>query len=666
MRTGWLHSGVRRHRDQGGPVRGAVLGLVAQALIGCSNEAAPGSPTYEEPREPCAARTAERRLLFGDLHVHTGNSFDAHAFDVGISPRDAYRFARGETLWLPPLGADGKGTQPVRLSRPLDFAAVTDHSEFLGEVETCAIPGSSGYLSATCATYRQGGARAVARLGLTLAFPDPMRASDVCGEDGQGCGGLAGAVWQRTQAAANEAYDKTSQCGFTALIGYEYSAAPNLSTMHRNVIFANDRVPAPTTYFEQQTAEGLWQELRSTCSEAGTGCDVLAIPHNSNESNGLMFRLEGEETASLSDDEKRVAAQRRAAMEPLVEVYQHKGDSECMNEVGLGVGAPDELCGFEKSRRAFVDCGEGVGMGGTMRTGCFSRRDFVRYALLEGLKQEQALGVNPLRMGLLASTDTHNGTPGATDEKDFIGHRGTDDDTVEKRLSTGGITPGGIEFSPGGLVGVWAHENSRLSLFQALRRREVMGTSGPRISVRMFGGFGLDKALCSDAALVQKGDAQGVPMGGVLSRTDQQAGAPLRLVVTALRDPGDGQKQGTKLEAVQIVKGSLVNGKPTVWVMTIAGKTPGLGTVDLSSCQVSGHGEDALCGTWEDPDFDPAVPAFYYARIIESPSCRWSTYACLATPVERRPASCADASVPKIIQERAWTSPIFYAPSRSN
>lgn len=644
--------------------------LLSLGLAACSVEAPPAPPPYVEAREPCAAADPLRRLFFGDLHVHTGYSFDAQAFDVRHTPADAYRFAGGAALRLPPLGPDGEGTQTLQLDRPLDFAAVTDHSEFLGEVEACTLPGSDTYDSASCRSYRQGGGPAIAKLGLVLAFGDPQRDPNICREDGGVCRSLAGQVWQRVQQAAEAAYDRSAACRFTSFVAYEYSAAPGLSTMHRNVIFRNDRVPPPISTFEQPTAEGLWQELSTRCQQAGTGCDVLAIPHNPNESNGRMFRLEYPEGASL--DEQRQAARTRAAMEPLVEIYQHKGDSECENALAGPLGAPDEACDFEKPRRKVVDCGETIGSGGTMRSGCLARRDFVRYALLDGLREELRLGENPLRLGLIASTDTHNATPGASAEDRFIGHRGSDDDTAEKQLSAGGLTPGGLEFSPGGLVGVWAEENSRPSLFDALRRREVLGTSGPRIALRFFGGWGdawgsagSDAPLCHDPQLVRKGYGQGVPMGGVLPRSDdgERPRGPV-FVVSALRDPGDRRQPGDKLQVIQLIKGWIAaDGAPHYRVIDLAGDRKNGATVDDATCQPSGPGADSLCAVWRDDSFDPRQPAFYYVRVLQNPSCRWNAHTCNALPPARRPPACSDPTVPRIVQERAWSSPIYYSPT---
>ena len=237
-----------------------------------------------------------------------------------------------------------------------------------------------------------------------------------------------------------------------------------------------------------------------------------------------------------------------------------------------------------------------------------------------------------------------------------MGHRGLDDDTPEKLLGSGGLTMGGMEFSPGGLVGVWAEENSRPALFDGLKRRETFGTSGPRITVRFFGGFDLPPDLCSDPALVEKGYQKGVPMGGTLTAGSQSAP---RFVVQAFRDPGDGRKPGTPLQAVQIIKGTLVAGSAQTKVFDVAGNRKNGATVDLATCALVGVGADSLCGTFTDPEFDKSQPAFYYVRVLENPSCRWNTQLCNALPAASRPAPCSDPEAPKTIQERAWSSPIW-------
>jgi len=643
------------------------LGLVPTATPIAATATAPPASTvtatptgYIEAREPCAEHNPLRNAYFGDLHVHTTNSFDAHSFDVRTTPMQAYRFAQGEPVALPPLDAEGNGTQTLQLDRPLDFAAVTDHSEYLGEVELCSTPGSAAYDSDSCQTFRAGGNDAVRKFGTALTLSRPKRFTDICGADGQGCAPTAGEVWRRIQEAADAAYDKTARCAFTSFVAYEYSFNPAASTLHRNVIFRTDRVPFPTSTFEEPTPQGLWTELKSTCIDADIGCDVLVIPHNSNESNGKMFLVQYPGATGVEDE--RAQATFRAAMEPVVEIYQHKGDSECMNGLSGIIGQPDELCDFEKRRRPpFPDCGDGTGQTGTASGGCVSRRDFVRFALLEGLKEADRLGVNPYQLGIIGSTDTHNGTPGATVERTFIGHRGTDDASPEQQLGPGVLTPGGITFSPGGLAGVWAEENSRPALFDALRRREVFGTSGTRLTVRFFGAWDLPSDVCGDPNMIAQGYARGVPMGGVLAPRPAGAGAPT-FVLSAMRDPGTATHPGTPLQRLQIIKGWVEQGEAHYQVFDVAGDPNNGATVDESTCVTSGTGADSLCAVWTDPAFDPTRQAYYYVRVLENPSCRWNAYTCNRLPPDQRPATCSDPTFPKTIQERAWSSPIWYAP----
>jgi hypothetical protein len=613
--------------------------------------------TVTPPVGRCDAFNAQRNVYFGDLHVHTSFSFDAYVFDIFTTPADAYRFARGEPLALPPLDANGDGTRTARLSRPLDFAAVTDHSEFLGEVDVCSVPGAPGFDSPACATFRAGGVAAQTQLGILTAQESPERLAEICGENDADCAARSADVWSRTIEAAEEAYDRSSACSFTTFVAYEYTANTGASSQHRNVIFQNEKVPLPTTYIEEPTAEGLWRSLRAHCLEAGTGCDALAIPHNSNQSNGRSFLVEYPEGATV--EEQKTQAARRAAIEPLVEIFQHKGDSECMNGLSGIAGEPDELCGFEKIRMPpFDDCGDGVGNGGTAGTGCISRRDFVRGALLAGLREEERIGVNPLRLGIIASTDTHNGTPGAVVESAFYGHRGNVDDTPEERLVAGAFR-NGVIFNGGGLAGVWAEENTRESVFAALRRREVFGTSGPRIAVRFFAGWNLAD-LCDDPEMLRKAYAAGVPMGGTMPPPPNGAGAP-SFLASALRDAA-AERPAVKLQRLQIIKGWIEAGVPRQKVFDIAGDPQGGATVDEATCAPSEGGADSLCAAWTDPEFDSSEHAFYYARVVENPSCRWTAFQCNALPPAERPPACSDPSVTKTIQERAWTSPIWYAP----
>lgn len=609
-------------------------------LFACNSEP---PRIYDDPREPCADHNPRRNLYFGDLHVHTAYSFDAWISDVRTDPAGAYRFARGETV------------AGERLPRPLDFAAVTDHAEYLAEVEGCTTPGSAVYETERCVGFRAADQSALVQFGLGLNSETPKRFTDLCGPGGIDCPARAAAVWQRIQDAGEQAYDRSAACEFTTLIAYEWSGARQLANLHRNVIFRTRDVPAaPTSHFEAPTAFELWTRLQSECREGLPGCDVLAIPHNSNWSNGNLFVPEtpaGSDPASL--------AQLRADLEPLLEVYQHKGDSECMNGIS-GLGEPDELCDFEKLRTGAVDdCGDGVGSNGIIARGCVSRLDFLRGVLLKGLQEEAKLGVNPYRLGVIASTDTHNGTPGKVEEVNYSGHFGNLESDPVARLTA--AIPAGPRNSGGGLVAVWAEENSREAIFDALRRREVYGTSGPRIAVRMFAGWDFPQDLCERADLVEVADPRGVPMGGVLGERPQ--GASPQIVVAAQRDVGTAEQPGTGLARVQVIKGWLdAAGDGHIAVFDVASAAQP-GSVDEATCEPKGAGADALCSLWTDPNYDPALPTFYYARVLENPTCRWSWRDCLGLAASERPPICDDPALPRTIEERAWTSPIWIDPA---
>ena len=636
--------------------RGRAAAAGALAAVGWIGGCAEPDPVLEDTREPCADRNPLRNLYWGDLHVHTSYSFDAWLNDVRVDPAGAYRFARGEAVLLPPLDAGGAGTRSVQLDRPLDFVAVTDHAEYLAEVDGCTTPGSKIYASDRCASYRAAGASALVSWGLGLDGEEVARFADLCGPEGLDCPAAAAAVWARVQEAAEAAYDRTSACELTTFVAYEWSGSTRLANLHRNVIFRGARVPvAPLSHFEAPTAFELWTRLRSECQEGLPGCDVLAIPHNANWSNGNLFRLE----APPGVDEA-AAAGLRAGMEPLLEVFQHKGDSECMNGLSGALGAVDDACEFEKLRVApFEDCGDEAGSQGMLGRGCVSRLDYLRGILLEGMKQEMRLGVNPFKVGVIASTDTHNGTPGMVAEDGFPGHFGARDDTPIERLD--GVIPVDARDSPGGLVAVWAEEKSREAIFDALRRREAYGTSGPRIAARLFAGWALPGDLCERGDLVETADRLGVPMGATLPARPAEATGPT-LVVSALADPGAPGRPGTPLERIEVIKGWIDgSGEARVEVFTIAGGPDG-SSVDPTTCAADSKGAASLCGVWADPSFDAAAPTFYYARVLEDPTCRWSARECLGLVGEARPPACDDPGLPTILQERAWTSPVWFVP----
>ncbi len=675
----------------------ALIALVAVAALACTREEAPVAPLsvppvppaasgseasaglapsgqlYSEQRVACADRDPRRQAFWGELHVHSALSMDAWMWDVRNGPDETYRFGKGEQILLPPLDAHGKGTRAVKLERPLDFVALTDHADFQGEVSLCTRPGSPVYDGAACRKFRgedaneppnpQSFGKRMAGLSTALDADAlyTKRSEELCGPDGGICRAAMRTVWEEQQAAAERHYDRSAQCRFTTFHAYEYTATPGLAKVHHNVIFRNANVPkAPIPWIDVPDVYELWSRLKSECQDAGTGCDVVTLPHNSNLSNGNMFAVTGRD---LPLEEQRARALLRADIERLAEISQIKGASECRNGMFDVIGAPDELCDFEQWRGPqFEDCKEGTGKGALFDQGCVSRTDFLRYSLLEGFREQRRIGVNPYKLGIIAATDTHNATAGDVEEYSYDGWSGVSDATAERRLAA---PPAPITLmnpaasNPGGVAGVWAEENSRDSLFDALKRRETFGTSGPRLTARFFGGWKLPADLCAMPDLVERGYAMGVPMGGDLPPRPAQANAP-SFVVSALRDGGTLDHPGGLLQRAQVVKGWVdAEDKFHQVIYDVAGGANDA-DVDPATCQPRGAGHEGLCAVWTDPEFDPAQNAVYYVRVLENPSCRWTERQCLEFAEAERPAACSDPKLPKTIQERLWTSPIWY------
>ena len=319
------------------------LGIPLLVLVGCG-----GSQPEPQPagalRQACAVNVPTRVALYGDLHVHTGFSFDAYSYDTVLTPADAYAFGRGGEVKLAPLDAAGKGTRSAKLERPLDFLAVTDHSEFLGEVNLCSDSSSEVYESDSCKAYREDVGSGAFLLGKIMSEENPSRLEDVCGEEG--CKNAAAERWQAVQVASEEAYDRSSNCAFTSFVAYEYTNTLGVSNLHRNVVFANEVVPElPVSYFEAHEPLALWQQLQSQCRDTAS-CDVVVLPHNSNLSNGRLF----DPTYPGGGVDEKAHLELRAAMEPVAEIFQHKGDSECRNGFDDVDAEDDPACDFEKLR----------------------------------------------------------------------------------------------------------------------------------------------------------------------------------------------------------------------------------------------------------------------------------------------------------------------------
>ena len=594
-----------------------LLSLTVLSQFIDSNER---EPYLAEDRMPCDVHVQNRIPLFGDLHVHTALSLDANTQGTLNTPDDAYRYAKGQSLYLQPYSPDGTSSRTSRLNKPLDFAAVTDHAELLGEVRMCVDNKSSKYSSLQCKAYRNFPKLAYFYMNAKASMRKPL---GFCGESREFCLDAAQDPWQETIQAAEKHYDRTSNCKFTSFVGYEWTgAAYSGNNLHRNIIFNNSNAPKePVSFYEAPTRKELWNLLEQTCSE---NCDYVVIPHNSNLSNGYMFE---------EPDQDELLIQ--STKEPLVEIFQHKGSSEC------NINPNDPLCNFEQL--PYKD------FRSKFQNDLSSSPDssFVREALGNGLLSQERQSINPLKFGIIASTDTHLGTPGAVDESSFSGHGGAGK-SFKSSIPEG--LPDDIEFNPGGLAVAWAEENSRSAIFDAFQRKEVYGTSGPRFIVRFFVGDNLDKNMCNNPENISYAYANATPMGGTIS-SDSLAQPSIFISASA-----DSSIKDQFIEKLQVVKGVVRNGELLTSIHDVS-VTDTQSKLDISNCEVTGSGEKAMCSVWNDPNFNSSENAYYYVRVVANKSCRWSHNLCLQNPEYCEADS--DASIPKVIQERAWTSPVW-------
>tara|TARA_B110000503_G_scaffold21070_1_gene31941 strand:- start:387 stop:2426 length:2040 start_codon:yes stop_codon:yes gene_type:complete len=614
-----------------------------------------------------AAPNPDMNLYWGELHVHTTESFDATLFGNSLSIDDAYRFAKGEPLTV-------AGDEIMQLSRPLDFVAITDHAEGFGTRTHCGDSNLSLAERAACWLANEPNPKIFQILAAnargTAAPGDPSMPAGVYQQtarqpltpgsfptckfgDGafERCIKNATSDWARYINLADKYYEPGE---LTTLIGYEFSPGmPDQGKHHRNVIFRSNTVPERAiSSLDVPNAIELWKGLEANCIE---DCDFLTIPHNPNKAWGLTYSRYTWDGQEYGEADWRLRQKR----EPLVEIFQVKGAQEC----ALGVGATDEECAFEQ---VFDPCQPGE------TTGCAFETGFVRQGLKVGLELEQELGFNPLQVGFIAATDSHNSNPGDVEEWDFPGAVGAVTSSAIRRLREDAATAAYkslIKFhTSGGLAAVWAPENTREAVFDALARRETYATSGPRMAVRFYAGWGIDDAIMQDRNPFQSLIANAVPMGSVLrlpANPDAVKQNSPGFMVWATRDPMDAP-----LQRVQMIKGWIdAEGQTQEKVVDIAcadgltvdpttGRCPDNGaTVDLASCNFStGSGANELKTLWHDPGYDPGQSAFYYARVLMNPTCRWSSYD--AIRLGREP----DPRVPATIRERAWTSPIWIDP----
>ena len=598
--------------------------ILAVALTSLSLSAVSAMAAEGSARDAHAAPRQVRSAYFGDLHLHTSLSLDAFIYDTRTTPEEAYRYAQGE-----PVSYFGR---EVRRRAPLDFLAVTDHSEFLGVLPLLTRPDGpyADSIWQRMASSRDPGVLRELFMKLNKEHPAQFLTPS-----------LVRSQWQRLIDAAEANYHPGK---FTTFVAYEWSSTPDRQNLHRNVIFRGPKFPErPFSSIDSEHPEDLWSYLER---QRALGIEVLAIPHNSNLSNGLMFANADSYGRPIS----RAYAERRARNEREVEITQTKGTSETTPEIS----PTDEFADFELYRYLL-----GADTRGKI-DGSYVRQGFGR-----GLEIASRVGVNPFKLGVVGGTDFHSGLS-STEEANFPGGHGRIDNAQhpEAALSaklTGVGKP--LLFAASGLTGVWAERNTRESIFAALMRRETFATSGDRIQVRLFAGWNLPADLGSRSGWVSEAYARGVPMGGDLRPPPVGAVSP-RFLVWALKDPDSGN-----LDRIQIVKVWVDHGVSHEHVFDVTwsgnrkpdpktGTVPPVGsTVNLQDASFTNDiGAAQLETEWTDPDFDPALPAVYYARVLAIPTPRWSTYLAARNHLP------LPADVPATIQERAWTSPVFYSP----
>jgi len=614
-----------------------TIAVIALSFTGLLNASEPDKSLVEKKLlYSTPVREGLTNLYWGDLHLHSQLSADAYILQTRLTKDQAFEFARGQTV-------QADNGMPARLRRPLDFLAVTDHAEYLGiyaQLEVNDPRLKEWKMGMEWQEMMQQGDM----MGLALAFSDAIQTSEA---EYLTPDSLRRSIWSEASAVA----DKYNEPGlFTAFVGYEWTSMITGDNLHRVVIYKDGaELAAQHTPFSAQHSndpEDLWDALADY--EKQTGGEVIAIAHNGNVSNGRMFSPNRENGLPLDES----YARKRARWEPVYETTQIKGDGE----THPFLSPTDEFADFETWDEGNITLD-------TPKQPHMLKYEYSRSALREGLRHEANLGTNPFKFGLIGSTDSHTGMA-TTYEDNFFGKFAHDEpsvDRTEKRMAD--QLQKIWQLVSSGLTAAWSEENTRESIFRAIKRREVYATSGTRIKLRFFGGWEFTEADVLQADFASIGYQKGVPMGGDLTRGEKDA-AP-RFMVAASRDP-----DGANLDRVQIIKGwlnasgeteekifdvALSDGRSGNW---FSGDIPAVGnTVDIENATYSNSiGAAELTAVWTDPEFDSEQRAFYYARVIQIPTPRWTTYDA------KYFGAVIDPRAPKTIQDRAYSSPIWYTP----
>jgi len=688
-----------------------ALGVLA---FGCSSGSSGdgGGGTGGSPPVVCDDVGQGLRVLWGDTHVHTRLSLDSFWFNSLAGPREAYQFAKGGTVDI----ACNDRTVPCetrQLDRPLDFTAVSEHAEFLGLFdEQCRrdVPAPSCDLTEQTVLDNidefLSGTNDIDEAVVLALYPNRAPRTE---------------AWQQVIADAEA---ENEPCSFTTFAAYEHSPQINGSMMHRNVLFVGDDLPEDVfSLYDSEDPWDLLDHLEQACGSS-SDCDYVTIPHNPNNSAGRMFLPVGTPGLFAGRNNQPLApedAALRAKADVVVEMHQAKGQSECMAGLGFDGLGNDEMdmdCFFEQNKplctnmpqddprclpAAETVCSSITGdlNGEAVPFNCSSPNDFMRGALAEGLKAREIVGLNPYQLGFIGSTDTHNANPSDVEETTYRGIAGALDNNPEIQLGEWSCELDDMECTdrefertvafdnnPGGMAAVWATQNTREAIFEALRARRTYSTSGPRIEVRSYASFdGFPADFCDQLSQgetpVEDGTVDAVMMGAVLP--SGETGVP-SFAVWAAQDAG-GANGGTPLERIQIIKGKLTeSGEVETAVLTIFGSMDG--PAPNGDCTINTVGRpETLCAVWTDPEFDASEDAYYYARVLEQPTCRWNTIKCMDQGVDCSALSAADGTFPAesgnagyegccditgapgsfagtnrfdVIRERAWTSPIWH------